>query len=44
MSWIYDTKQFDDGYSSNAGALENAKYPFIAIAPNFTLPQSGSTC
>ena len=25
--------------SSNAGALENAEYPFIAIDPRFTLPR-----
>ena len=28
---------------SNAGALGNAEYPFIAIAPRSTLAQSGST-
>ena len=29
--------------SSNAGALGNAEYPFIAIAHRSTLIQSGST-
>ena len=29
--------------SSNAGALGNAKYPFIAIAPRSTRARSGST-
>ena len=29
--------------SSNAGALGNAEYPFIAIALRSTLPRSGST-
>ena len=29
--------------SSNAGALGNAEYPFIAIAPRSTLAQNGST-
>ena len=28
--------------SSNAGAVGNAEYPFIAIAPRFTLTQRGS--
>ena len=30
-------------YSSNAGALGNAEYPFIAIAHGSTLAWSGST-
>ena len=34
----YDTKQ------SNAGALGNAEYPFIAIAPRFTLAQIELNC
>ena len=29
--------------SSDAGALENAEYPFIAIAPRSTQARSGST-
>ena len=29
--------------SSNARALRNAEYPFIAIAPRYTLARSGST-
>ena len=32
----YDTKQSD----GKAGALENAEYPFIVIAPMFTLARS----
>ena len=27
----------------NAGAMRNAEYPFIAIAPRSTLARSGST-
>ena len=33
----YDMKQ-----SSNAGALANVEYPFIVIAPGFTLPGIGA--
>ena len=33
----YDTKQ------SDAGALGNVEYPFIAITPRSTLARSGST-
>ena len=40
---VYDTKQSDDEASSNSGALENAEYSFIAIAPCTTLSQNGST-
>ena len=29
--------------SSDAGDLENAEHPFIAIAPRFPLAQNGST-
>ena len=38
-----DTKQSDDEGQINAGDLGNAEYPFIAIAPRFTLARSGST-
>ena len=34
----YDTKQSD-----GTGALGNAEYPFIAVAPRSTLARSGST-
>ena len=36
----YDTKQSDD---ETSGALGNAEYPFIALAPRFTLAWSGGT-
>ena len=39
----YDTKQSDGEVPVNAGALGNAEYPFIAIAPRSTLARSGST-
>ena len=39
----YDTKKNRCGGSSNAGTLGNAGYPFIAIAPRFTLARSGNT-
>ena len=40
----YDTKQPDgDDTKQPAGALGNAEYPFIAIAPRSTLARSGST-
>ena len=39
----YDTKQSDGCGSSNAGALGNAEYPFIAIAPRSTFIRSDST-
>ena len=37
-----DIKQSDAEGSSNAGALGNVEYLFIAIAPKSTLVQSGS--
>ena len=37
----YDTKQSDG--EDPAGALGNAEYPFIAIAPRSILARSGST-
>ena len=39
----YDSKQSDGEGSNNAGALGNAKYPFIAITPKSTLAESGKT-
>ena len=39
----YDNKKIWWWGSSNAGALGNAAYPFIAIAPRSTLVRSGST-
>ena len=41
VSWIWHKAIWWWG-SSNAGALGNAEYPFIAIAPKSTLAQSGS--
>ena len=38
----YDIKQSDGCGSSNAEALVNAEYPFIAITPRSTLARSGS--
>ena len=40
---IYDTKKSDGRGSSNAGALGDAEYPFIAIAPMSTLALSDGT-
>ena len=42
VSWIWHYTIWWWG-SSNAGALGNAEYPFIAIAPRSTLARSGST-
>ena len=39
---VYGGKR-SDGECSNAEALGNAGYPFIAIASRFTLTWSGST-
>ena len=39
----YDPKQSDGDGSSNAGALGNVEYPFIAIAPRSTLASSSNT-
>ena len=41
VSWIWHLTIWWCG-SSNAGALGNAVYPFIAIAPRFTLARRGS--
>ena len=40
---VHNMKQSDGEALSNAGALWNAEYLFIAIAPRFTLAWSGST-
>ena len=37
------TSVLDMSLNSNAGALGNAEYLFITIAPRSTLPRSGST-
>ena len=42
VSWIWHKTIWWWG-SSNAGALGNVEYPFIAIAPRSTLAWSGST-
>ena len=42
VSWIWHKTIWWWG-SSNPGGLENAEYPFIVIAPKFTLACSGST-
>ena len=41
MSWIWHKTIWWQG-SSNGGALGNVGYPFIAIAPRFTLAQIGN--
>ena len=43
VSWFWHEPIWWWG-SSNAGALGNAVYPFIAISPWSTPAQSGSTC
>ena len=39
----YDIKQFDDEAPVMLGALGNAEYPFVAIAPRSLLARSSST-